>query len=299
MSFKRFMTGSLMAAILSTAGIARGLSANDAADIVQSAIEAGKFRTLVTAVKAAGLVDALKADGPFTIFAPTDEAFAKLPDGTVETLLKPENKEKLKAILMYHVVQDKVMAEQVVNLKSANTLFGQEVAIRVRYGQVMLNDAKVLETDILASNGVIHIIDSVLLPKDIVDLAIEANFNTLVKAVKAADLVATLKSDGPFTVFAPTDAAFVRLSEGTLATLLKPENAKKLQSILTYHVVPGRVMASEVVALKSAKTVNGQQIAIKVESGEVYVDNARVIKTDIIGTNGVIHVLDAVIIPKK
>jgi uncharacterized surface protein with fasciclin (FAS1) repeats len=257
------------------------VSANDATDIVQTAIDAGKFKTLVTAVKAAGLVDV-----------------AKLPEGAVETLLKPENKEKLKAILLYHVVQGKVTAEQVVSLKSAKTQFGQDINIRVKGGQVRLNDAKVLKTDILASNGVIHIVDSVLLPKDIVDLAIDANFNTLVKAVKAADLVATLKSDGPFTVFAPTDAAFAKLPEGTLANLLKPENIKKLQGILTYHVVAGRFMASDVVALNTVKTVNGQKATIKVKSGEVFIDNARVIETDIVGTNGVIHVIDDVILPE-
>lgn len=134
--------------------------------------------------------------------------------------------------------------------------------------------------------------------KDIVDTAVGAgSFNTLVAAVKAADLVETLKSDGPFTVFAPTDEAFAKLPAGTLESLLKPENKAKLQAILTYHVVPGRVMAKDVVALSSAKTVNGQDVMVKTDMGNVMIDNAKVIKTDIMTSNGVIHVIDTVILP--
>ena len=133
---------------------------------------------------------------------------------------------------------------------------------------------------------------------DIVDTAAAAQFNTLVAAVKAAGLVDTLKGPGPFTVFAPTDEAFAKLPPGTLETLLKPENRAKLQSILTYHVVPGRVMAKNVVKLHSAKSVEGRNIAIKTMNGGVMVDNAHVTKTDIETSNGVIHVIDAVILPK-
>ena len=122
------------------------------------------FSTLVTAVKAAGLVDTLNSKGPFTVFAPTNEAFAKLPAGTVENLLKPENKEKLAAILTYHVVAGKVTAAQVVKLKSAATVNGKPLTIKADSAGVMVNDAKVTTTDVLASNGVIHVIDTVLLP---------------------------------------------------------------------------------------------------------------------------------------
>ncbi|HSB14728.1 MAG TPA: fasciclin domain-containing protein [Bryobacteraceae bacterium] len=133
---------------------------------------------------------------------------------------------------------------------------------------------------------------------DIVDTAIAGKFNTLVAAVKAADLVETLKGDGPFTVFAPTDEAFAKLPAGTLETLLKPENKSKLQSILTYHVVPGKVMSHDVVKLNSAKTVQGGSIAITVSGGNVMVNNARVTKADIETSNGVIHVIDTVILPE-
>jgi len=136
-------------------------------------------------------------------------------------------------------------------------------------------------------------------PKDIVDTAVSAgSFKTLAAALTAADLVKTLKGDGPFTVFAPTDEAFAKLPEGTVADLLKPENKAKLAGILTYHVVAGKVMAADVVKLKEAKTVQGSKVTIKVEDGKVMVDNAKVVKTDILCGNGVIHVIDAVILPK-
>jgi len=133
-------------------------------DIVDTAVGAEAFTTLVAAVKAAGLVETLKGDGPFTVFAPTDEAFGKLPEGTVETLLKPENKDKLIAVLTYHVVPGKVMAADVVKLKNAKTVQGGEVDIVVADGKVKVDDANVVKTDIECSNGVIHVIDAVILP---------------------------------------------------------------------------------------------------------------------------------------
>ncbi len=134
--------------------------------------------------------------------------------------------------------------------------------------------------------------------KDIVDTAVGAGqFTTLAAALQAADLVGTLKGDGPFTVFAPTDAAFAKLPEGTVESLLKPENRDQLTSILTYHVVAGKVLAEDVVKLSAATTVNGSDVAISVKDGAVRIDNANVIKTDIGASNGVIHVIDTVILP--
>src|SRR5579871_3068490 len=151
----------LASLLLATAALA----APPAQDIVGTAVAAGSFKTLVAALQAAGLVDTLKGAGPFTVFAPTDEAFAKLPPGTVEDLLKPENKEKLVAILTYHVVPGRNLASQVTKMSSAKTVNGQSVAISVNGGTVMVDNAKVIKTDILCSNGVIHVIDSVVLPK--------------------------------------------------------------------------------------------------------------------------------------
>ena len=134
-------------------------------DIVDTAVAAGDFKTLAAALKAAGLIDTLKGAGPFTVFAPTDAAFAKLPAGTVEDLLKPENKEKLVAILTYHVVSGKVMAKDVVKLTEAKTVNGKSVKVMAKGGKVMVDGANVVKTDIQCSNGVIHVIDSVLLPQ--------------------------------------------------------------------------------------------------------------------------------------
>ncbi|HVN17359.1 MAG TPA: fasciclin domain-containing protein [Dongiaceae bacterium] len=134
-------------------------------DIVDTAVAAGNFKTLATALQAAGLVDTLKGPGPFTVFAPTDEAFAKLPAGTVEDLLKPENHDKLVSILTYHVVPGKVTAKDVVKLHEAKTVNGKEVKINTEGGKVMVDNANVVKTDIACSNGVIHVIDSVILPQ--------------------------------------------------------------------------------------------------------------------------------------
>jgi uncharacterized surface protein with fasciclin (FAS1) repeats len=158
---KYFRTGAVMASLLITTA---AFAASPANDIVDTAISAGSFNTLVAAVKAAGLADTLKGAGPFTVFAPTDEAFAKLPAGTVEELLKPENKSKLQAILTYHVVPGNVMAKDVVKLSKAKTVNGQALTVKTEAGAVIVDGAKVVKTDIGCSNGVIHVIDSVVLP---------------------------------------------------------------------------------------------------------------------------------------
>ena len=133
-------------------------------DIVDTAVGAGKFNTLAAALKAGGLVETLKGEGPFTVFAPTDDAFAKLPAGTVEDLLKPENKEKLVGILTYHVVPAKAMASDVAGMSSAKTVNGKDLKLKADGGKVMVDNATVTKADIAASNGVIHVIDTVLIP---------------------------------------------------------------------------------------------------------------------------------------
>ncbi len=271
--------------------------------IVETAVAAGSFKTLVAAVQAAGLVETLNGAGPFTVFAPTDEAFAKLPAGTLEMLLKPENKAKLASILTYHVVPGAVKAADVVKLKTAGTVNGQRVDIKVDGGKVTVDGANVVTTDIACSNGVIHVIDTVILPVDgtIVDVAVKnGSFNTLVAAVKAAGLVETLSGKGPFTVLAPTDAAFAKLPAGTLEMLLKPENKQQLVDILTYHVVPGVAAYSDaVVKMTEVPTVLGSSIAVKVVNGKVMLNGATVVAADVEATNGVIHAVDTVILPTK
>jgi uncharacterized surface protein with fasciclin (FAS1) repeats len=159
------MVAALIAGLTIATGALAGNYGKKKADIVDTAVAAGDFSTLAAALQAGDLVGTLKSEGPFTVFAPTDAAFAKLPDGTIEMLLKPENKDKLVQILTYHVVPGKVTAAEVVKLKSATTVEGSDVKIKVENDSVFVNDARVVSTDVDASNGVIHVIDTVILPQ--------------------------------------------------------------------------------------------------------------------------------------
>ncbi len=267
-------------------------------DLVDTAISAGSFNTLVAAVKAAGLAETLKGEGPFTVFAPTDQAFAKLPKATLDRLLLPASKDRLTEILTYHVVPGRLASADVLKGKGFRTVQGQPLFLTGGANKPMIAGANLVKTDVQCSNGVIHVIDTVILPapgnQDIVETLVSSGaFKTLVAAVKAANLVDTLKGNGPFTVFAPTDEAFAALPAGTLDSLLKPGNAEKLTAILTYHVAPGKAMAADVIKIQKATTVQGQSLAIAPT-----VDEARVIYADIPCSNGVVHVIDAVISPK-
>ncbi|MBK8218126.1 MAG: fasciclin domain-containing protein [Myxococcales bacterium] len=274
-------------------------------NIVDTAVAAGSFKTLAAALGAAGLVDTLKGPGPFTVFAPTDDAFAKLPAGTVDTLLKPENKAALTDILTYHVVSGNVKAADVVKLKYAESLQGGDLKIKVSGSDVFINDTiKVTKTDIVCTNGVIHVLDAVLAspPKNAIDTAKAAgSFTTLLAAVDAAGLTETLKGKGPFTIFAPTDAAFQKLPAGTVTNLLLPENKAQLESILKYHVVSGKVRSDKVVTLTKAPTLLPmEEVTIKVDAGNVFLNNdVKVSAVDVDASNGVIHVIDSVLLPPK
>lgn len=289
----KYVVGAVLSVVSSTAF---GFEKN----IVETAVEAGKFKTLATALTAAGLVDAVKGPGPFTVFAPTDEAFAKVPKETLEMLLKPENKEKLKAVLTYHVVPGKVMAKDVVGLKGAKSLNGQRIDVKVDGSKVSVDGANVVATDIACTNGVIHVIDSVILPAsdNIPAVATKAGkFSTLLAAAKAAGLVDALSGDKALTVFAPTDEAFGKLPKGTVESLLKPENVDKLKAILLFHVVEGRVYSEDALKAKTAATLQGGKVEISVKDGAAYVNGAKILATDIDAGNGVIHVIDSVILP--
>lgn len=271
-------------------------------NIVDTAIAAGEFKTLAAALQAAGLAETLQGPGAFTVFAPTDAAFAKLPPGTIEKLLRPENKAMLAAILTYHVVPGTVMAKDVVKLSGAKTVNGQQVDIKSSGGSVMVDNATVTQTDIVCSNGVIHVIDSVIMPatQDVVATAVAAgDFKTLAAALDAAALISTLQGAGPFTVLAPTDAAFAKLPAGTVESLLKPENRAKLAAILTYHVIPGRIHAADALKARTARTVEGESVTFAAGSSGATVNGAKILKTDVDASNGVIHVIDTVLMPKQ
>jgi uncharacterized surface protein with fasciclin (FAS1) repeats len=285
-------------------------------NIVETAVGNGSFTTLVAALKAAELDDELTGEGPFTVFAPTDDAFAALPDGTVDFLLQPENKGTLINILTYHVFGGEVFAaDAVASAGTAVTMLNDlDMRIDVIDGKVILNfkgnrQATVTVTDIVASNGVIHVIDAVLDPgdatSDIVDTAVNnGSFTTLVAALQAADLDDDLTGAGPFTVFAPTDDAFAALPDGTVDFLLQPENKETLIDILTYHVYDGSVLAADAIALDGTTVamLNDDSLRFDVMGGKLILNlggnrEATVTITDVLCSNGVIHVIDAVLDP--
>lgn len=262
-------------------------------DIVATAVEAGQFKTLAKALDAAGLVETLQGPGPFTVFAPTDKAFAQLPEAQLKALLKPENREKLAAILTYHVVAGEVPASEARRLDKATTVEGSDVLISAR-GGLSVDGASVVKADVRASNGIIHVIDKVMLPDDIVGTAKQAGqFTTLLAAAKAAGLVEALAGEGPITVFAPTDKAFGALPPGTVEDLLKPANKEKLATILKYHVVAGELILGQ----QSAATLADQALDIR-PTGAIKVNEATVALANVRATNGVVHVIDRVLIPQ-
>lgn len=269
-------------------------------DIVDTAAQTGQFNTLLAAAEAAGMVRALRGPGPLTVFAPTDEAFDKLPEGTVDSLLNPANRDQLQAILSFHVVPAQLLAADVVRSSGAKTLNGQALQFETNQRGATVSGAQIVRTDINCRNGVIHVIDAVILPSsdDIVATAQSAGqFNTLIAAAKAAGLVEALQGDGPLTVFAPTDEAFARLPEGTVESLLEPANRDTLAAILKYHVVSGRIFATDAVNAGRATTLQGDDVLVSIRNGRLMINNASVIGTDINASNGVVHVIDRVILP--
>lgn len=296
------MLSALCGILLMVAAPIQTRAAQNTKTIVETAVDAGSFGTLVAAVKAADLAETLSSPGPFTVFAPTDEAFAKLPAGTVQNLLLPENKDQLISVLTYHVVPGRVAAADVVNLSGAKTVQGQRIDISSTDAGVSVDNASVVSTDIQCSNGIIHVIDRVLLPstQTIPQVASEAGqFGTLLAAAEAAGLVPVLAGDGPLTVFAPTDDAFSTLPKGTVASLLEPKNLDQLKQILTYHVVAGRVYSEDALSLSNAPTVAGPSIQITPTDAGANINNAKLISTDIDAANGVIHVIDRVLLPSN
>ncbi len=266
--------------------------------IVDIAVADGRFTTLVAAVQAAGLADTLATGGPFTVFAPTDQAFANVLDllgiSAAELLA---DKALLTDILLYHVVPGAVTSDKVAGLSSAKTLQGSSIRIGGGPTGVQINgSSNVIIADIIASNGVIHVIDNVLFPpKNILGLAAENNLTIFMAALDAAGLTAALFG-GPYTVLAPTNDAFVAALNalGLTADELFA-NKELLTSVLLYHVIPGAYTSDVVVTLSSAPTLNGARISI---SGTSFNGGqANVYLPDLIGSNGVLHIIDGVLLP--
>jgi uncharacterized surface protein with fasciclin (FAS1) repeats len=254
--------------------------------------------TLAAAVVAADLEDALASPGPFTLFAPSDAAFAALPPGTLDALLQPQNRQQLVDVLLYHVVAGRVDSAAAAALSSTPTLGGPALLIDAPGAGLWINDARVIGADNTASNGIVHVIDRVVLPpQSVLDSLTARGFGTLVAAVNAADLGTALSGPGPFTVLAPTDAAFAALGQATIDALLEPANQAALANILTYHVVPDAVRASAALAAELAPSLQGQQVLFAAAATGPRVNSAQITGFNIPCTNGVIHVLDAVLQP--
>jgi transforming growth factor-beta-induced protein len=274
-------------------------------DIVETAASNSDFSTLVAAVQKAGLVDALKGSGPFTVFAPTNQAFENLFNALGVNGIDDLSAEALTPILLYHVIGAEFKSTDLTS-GYAGTLNTSApgnnsivVQIDINSGSVKINsDINVTEADIEASNGVIHVIDKVMLPPDIVDIAIaNSNFSILVSAVVKAGLVDALKGEGPFTVFAPTNTAFEMLFADLGINGIDDLTAEQLAPILLYHVVSGNVRSTDV-SSQSVPTLNGASMEIEVSNSGVTINgNSNVIAVDVQGTNGVIHVIDKVILP--
>ena len=279
--------------------------------IVDVARDAGSFSTLLTALEASGLDATLSdEDSDFTVFAPTDEAFEALPEGTLDALLA--DTDLLTDILLYHVITDSVVgSDTAISLAGTTQLMANEakLAITVRGDALYLNESLVIDTDIEASNGVIHVIDAVLTPTtiaepegSIVDLALASpDLTTLVTALQAADLIGALADeDALFTVFAPTDDAFAALGDDAIAALLADTEA--LTNVLLYHVIGEAAVDSiDATALygQMVTMLNEADVTIDVRDGEVYINASKVIIKDIPATNGIIHVIDMVLIPES
>lgn len=261
------------------------------ADVV---VDDDQFSTLLNALQSTGLDGVLDEDGNFTVFAPTDEAFESLPEGTLESL----SPEQLEEILLYHVLGNEVLSGQLDTEQSVETLSEEDIFIVAGGSGVTVNGtASVISADVEARNGVIHVIDNVILPDaygTIVDNAVKRYFlSSLVEAVIEADLAETLSGDGPFTVFAPTNEAFAEIED--IAAGLSVE---ELTEVLLYHAVDAQVFSSDLQPTQEVTTLSGESITVEVADGAATINGSSNISTvDIEGVNGVIHIIDEVLLP--
>jgi uncharacterized surface protein with fasciclin (FAS1) repeats len=258
----------------------------------------GRFTTLIAAVQAAGLADALADGGPYTLFAPTDDAFAALPPGTVDSLIT--NVPALQNILLYHVLDGSKSATELLRQRTAETLQGETVAVSLKRGGVLVNESSVINPNVKAPNGIIHVIGAVLLPPPpqpnlIETLENDGRFQTLLAALDIAGLTDTVATGGVFTVFAPTDEAFAALPPGTLDTLVT--NVPALQNILLYHVVEGSKSSKELLRERNVETLQTSEVRVYHRRNKVFVNRSQVITADVTASNGTIHAINQVLLP--
>jgi len=269
--------------------------------VVDIVVGSPDHNTLEAAVIAAELADDLSGAGPFTVFAPTDAAFAALPAGTVDALLADPTG-ALSSILLYHVLGLQALSTELVDGMIVTTLQGDDIMVTINADGVFINDAQVTVADISATNGVVHVIDAVLLPpvmptNSIMDIVTNsADHNTLEAALLASGLNETLANPGDFTLFAPTDAAFAALPAGAVDALLTdPFGA--LVNVLLYHALGGTALSTDLSDGLMVTTLQGQNVTVTINANGVFINDAQVIIADIMADNGVVHVIDAVLLP--
>ncbi len=263
--------------------------------ITEIVMESEEHNTLATALELAGLLGALEGEGPFTLFAPTDNAFDALPEGLLDDLLgDPEG--ALADILLYHVAEGFVLSTDLEDGQEITTLLGEEIVVSITEDGVFINDAQVIVADLEAENGVVHVIDAVLTPPlTVVDIITGSEDHTiLTTALEAAGLLETLGGEGPFTVFAPPDNAFDALPDGLLEELLDdPEGA--LTELLLYHVVEGYALSGDLADGQDILTMLGEEVVVSITGDGIFINDALVIVADLEADNGVVHVIDAVL----
>lgn len=288
-------------------------------NIIDNVVNAPNLTTLVAAVQAADLVETLKGDGPFTVFGPDNDAFKKLPAGTVEELVKPENKETLTKILTYHVVLGKYQIADLKDGQRLTTVQGDDLVVYKQGAITTVNGAVIKTPDVLQSNGVAHVIDTVLLPpadttevggaammrsKNIAENVVNApNLTTLVQAASSAGLVEALQAETDITVFGPDNNAFAKVPASVLNNLLLPENKTSLTGVLTYHIVAGTYSVEQLYDGQTLTTLNGQTLTVQKKGSKTMIigstpDNvATIITPNVYQKNGVAHVIDTVLLP--
>jgi uncharacterized surface protein with fasciclin (FAS1) repeats len=294
---------------------------SDELDIVDNFSKEASLANLMSALETANLTETLRG-GPFTVFAPNNQAFSKLPAVTLENLLKPENKKQLTDILTFHLIAGTFKVEDLQNNQEITTINGAKLIVKKEGDTTLIGNAKITTADVVQKNGVAHIIDTVLIPetkeikltnvggvevsseKDFLEnLALLPNLTTVAAAVQVSNLSSTLKSEGPFTIFVPSNPAFTKLPAGTVEDLLKTESRAKLIGILTYHVIPGKLLIEDLKDGQVLTSLSGNKLKIKIEGTKISIigdknDNIAVIQNaDVIQKNGVAHIIDTVLMP--
>jgi|GEM_PF-233629 len=299
-----------------------GIEVDAGADFVDNFKKVSSLSKLLAATDAAGLTETLRG-GPYTVFAPDNDAFNKLPSNTLDNLLKPENKKQLTDILTNHIIAGAYRLEDLQNDQELTTLNGAKLKVVKNNSEIKIGSSKVLVSNVVQKNGVAYVIDTVLIPetqgvkvsnvggvsvsseKDFAEnLALIPTLSTVAAAVEAGGLSSTIKNEGPFTIFVPTNSAFSKLPSGvTVENLLKPENRSQLISILTYHVIPGKLMATDLKDGDEITTLSGAKLKVKISGSKVSLTGGtagnvvNVEVADVLQKNGVAHIIDGVLLP--